>query len=267
MTGKKPRPRTEPMYSGGNIDDFPLSNGIEYIHFIASVQNSENFVINQSFHDGHFSGIFAPSKRYSPRPAVSWTRRHNYHSFLELVKENWKVKNGKSKHIFSLACDENLGFGVFSMENYGIALVTITTDAQNKFREGFHITACAARGSTFYVVMTKGTEEYKWQAQERFFNFTTSTWDRAKGEIMEKYREGKVITGICYSTRLRQYFVVMTTIPERKTWKWFDGIEAARKWMDSLWEYHPTVTFKDPIDRKTIVVMTTDENISSARCT
>lgn len=137
MTGKKPRPRTEPMYSGGNRSDFAPTNGIEYTQLIAShIQNSENIVICQSFHDGHFSGCFAPSKRYSPRPAVSWARRSDYHSFLELVNENWNWINGKSKQIYSLACDENFGFGTFFMENYGTAqtIVTDTSDVGKKYR-------------------------------------------------------------------------------------------------------------------------------------
>ena len=263
MTGKKRRPRTEPMYSGGDRDDFPPTNGIEYTHFIASnIQNSENVVVSQNFHDGHFSGIFGPSKRYSPRPAVSWARRHDDQSFFELVKENWKLK----KQIYSLACDENIGFGVFFMENYGTAqtIVTNTSDVENKCREGFQITACAARGSTFYVVMTKGTEEYKWHNQVWL---TSSTWERARYRIMEEYREGKVITGIFYSTGLRKYFVVMTTIPELKTWKWFDSLETVPKWLSNIPGYHATVIFKDPTDGKTLVVMTTDKNISIASCT
>ena len=71
------------------------------------------------------------------------------------------------KQIYSVACDENFGFGVFFVEIYGTAqtIVTNTSDVVNKFREGFHITVCAARGSTCYIVMTKGTEEYKWRHQ------------------------------------------------------------------------------------------------------
>lgn len=113
--------------------------------------------------------------------------------------------------------------------------------------------------------MTRETKEYKWKEQAWF---TPNTWHEANDEIKEEYREGKVITGICYSPGLKQYFVVMTAIPERKTWKWFDVTEpAASGWMKSLWEYHPTVIFKDPTDKKTLVVMTADENISSSRCT
>jgi len=123
MTGKKARPSTEPMYSGGNIRDFPITTGydlVEYTDFIRShLFNSENIFICQNFHDGCFSGCFAPSKRYSPRPALSWGIWKNRHAFFEFVKEKWEWKNGRSLKIYSLACDENLGFGVFFMGNYG----------------------------------------------------------------------------------------------------------------------------------------------------
>ena len=47
MTGQKLRPRTEPMYSGGNRQDFPVTNGyttVDYTDFISShVFNSQTF--------------------------------------------------------------------------------------------------------------------------------------------------------------------------------------------------------------------------------
>ncbi|KAJ7373211.1 hypothetical protein OS493_014359 [Desmophyllum pertusum] len=150
---------------------------------------------------GTFGGCFAPSKRYSPRPAVSWGILKNYDTFLELVRKQWTSKNGKCKRIYSLACDENLGFGVFFMENYGTdqTIITNTSDIKKKRGEGFKITACAARGSTFYVIMTKDTEEYKGKAQTCF---TRSTWTEANNEIQKEYKEGAVITGLCYSSGL-----------------------------------------------------------------
>ena len=39
MTGKKERPLTEPMYSGGNLLDFPITSGfdlISYYEFLGS---------------------------------------------------------------------------------------------------------------------------------------------------------------------------------------------------------------------------------------
>lgn len=167
MTGKKSRPGTEPIYSGGNRKDFPITTGydsVKYVDFIRShLFNSENVLICQNFHDGYFSGCFGPSKRYSPMPNLSWGIRKNYDTFIKFVNEKWEWKNGRSLNIYSLACDENLGFGVFFMENYGTgqSIVTNLLDIRKKWEDGFMITACAARGSTFYIIMTKDPNEYK----------------------------------------------------------------------------------------------------------
>lgn len=268
MTGKKLRPRTEPMFSGGNIRDFPITSGydaVEYTDFVSShLSNSENVLICQSMCNGYFNGCFAPSKRYSPRPALAWGIRNNYDTFLEFVKEKWEWINGNRQMIYSLTCDENLGFCVFFMENYGTAQTIIMTgnsDIQKKFDEGYEITACAARGSTFYVIMTKDTEEYKGKAQTWI---TPSTWAEAKDEIEKKYKEGKAITGICYSTGLKQYGIAMTGTPARQTYKWFDDGTAANDWTSEQYQqgYHPTTIFKDPTDNKILIVMTSDENRS-----
>lgn len=40
--------------------------------------------------------------------------------------------------------------------------------------------------------------------------------------IQEGYKDGKAITGICYSTGLKQYFVVMTETPGKQSYKWFN---------------------------------------------
>ena len=263
MTGKKPRPSTEPMYSGGNIDDFPITSGygsVYYNNFIKShIRNSQNILICQSMCHGTFGGCFSPSKRYFPRPVVSWGILENYDDFLKFVKE--KGKNGKCQNIYSLVCDDNLGFGVFFMKKYGTnqTIITSTFNIQKKLDEGFKITACAARGSTFYVIMTKDTEEYKGKAQTWF---TRSTWDKADNEIQKGYKEGKVITGICYSSGRGRYLVVMTKTPEKQFYDRSDDEIARIKWMDEKEEneFHPTIIFKDPTDQKMLVVMTEDDN-------
>ncbi len=273
MTGKKRRPSTEPMYSGGNTRNFPITSGyatVEYTDFIGShLFNSENILVSQSMCNGYFCGCFAPSKMYNPRPALTWGIRKDYDSFLEFVKEKWKWINGKSYNIYSLACDDNLGFGVFLMENYGTAqciIPTGTSRIQAKYDEGFMITACAARGSTFYVVMTKDTEEYKEKAQTWF---TRSTWTEANNEIQKEYKEGKAITGICYSTGLKEYGVFMTETSEGQTYKWFDDGTAACNWIDEQYQvgYHPTIIFKDPTDNEVLVVSTRNENRSGFTAT
>ncbi|KAL9953313.1 hypothetical protein ACROYT_G040711 [Oculina patagonica] len=225
MTGKfeeGERPSTEPMYSGRNRDDFPITSGyhglVNYGHFIKShTQNSENILICQSMHNVHFCGCFAPSKRYSPRPAVT---AFLYNGSPEVVLSALKYKLFLTSryNIYSLTCDENIGFTIFFMKYYGTdqTFLTNTFDIQEKWTEGFKITACAARGSTFYVIMTKDTKEYKDKTQTWF---TCSTRERLNSKVQEKYEEGKAITGICYSTGLKKYFVVMTETPEGQTYE------------------------------------------------
>ena len=176
MTGKKGRPRTEPMYSGGNLRDFPITSGydtVDYTDFISShVFNSQNILISQSMHNGSFSGIFARSKLYNPRPKTTWGIRRNYDEFLVFANEEWKWVNGRSKKIYSLACDEKFGFGVFFMEGYGTEQVIIKTDLKStddvkkQWDDGLRITSCAALDSTFYIVMTKYTKEYNGEEQK-----------------------------------------------------------------------------------------------------
>ena len=271
MTGKKLRPRTEPMYSGGNLNDFRITSGydtVDYTDFISGhVFNSQNILISQSIDDGLFSGIFAPSKLYNPRPSISWGIRRNYDAFLKLVVEKSKRVNDRSKRIYSLACDENFGFGAFFMDGYGTTQVIInnTADIQKERADGLEITSCAALDSTFYIIMTKDTKEYRGKQQTWF---TRRTWKEANDEIQEGYQEGKVITGICYSSGLKLYFVVMTaSILGEQCFRWFDKRTEQKARGD--WErkkhaegFHPTIIFIDPTDNKTLSVMTKDKNRS-----
>ncbi|KAJ7375761.1 hypothetical protein OS493_039027 [Desmophyllum pertusum] len=83
-----------------------------------------------------------------------------------------------------------------------------------------------------------------------------------------KYRrsmiEGKAITGLCYSSGLGQYGVVMTETREGQCYHRSDDTIARSKWMHekSKEGYHPTIIFKDPTNRRILVVMTTDQNRS-----
>ncbi|XP_020608062.1 uncharacterized protein LOC110046712 [Orbicella faveolata] len=268
MTGKKARPGTEPMYSGGNRNDFPITTGydsVKYKDLIAShIRNSDNIVICQSFHNSYLSGCFAPSESYRPRPRVSWMIRYDSDSFLEKVNEN----QGKSTQIYSLTIDEK-AFGAFFMADYGThqTIVTNLSDIEKKREDGFDVTACAARDSTFYIIMTKGTREYKKKPQRCF---THSSWKKADKEIQNEYKWGKSITGICYSTGLGQYFVVMTETSQEQRFHWFDVSDTATRddWMDAQHKegFHPTIIFKDVTDDQTLVVMTKDENRSGYSC-
>ena len=267
MTGKKLRPRTEPMYSGGNRRDFYITGGyatVDYTDFISShIFNSQDILISQSMHDGFFSGIFSSSKLYNPRPATTWGIRRNYDEFLVFVNKEWKCVNGKSKRIYSLACDEKFGFGVFFMEGYGTKQVIMksTDDIQKQWDDGLKITSCAALDSTFYIIMTKDTKEYHGKRQKWF---TRRTWKETNDEIQEGYQEGKAITGICYSSGLKRYFVVMTASMGGQCSRWFGmtNSDARCDWENKKYDqgFHPTIIFKDPTDNKNLIVMTRDEN-------
>ena len=265
MTGNKLRPRTEPMYSGGNRHDFPITSGyarVSYTDFISShVFNSQNILISQSMNNGFFSGIFASSELYNPRPATTWGIRRNYDEFLAFTKGVWK-----SKEIYSLACDEKFGFGAFFMKGYGTkqCIVKSTDNIKKHRNNGLKITSCAALDSRFYIVMTKDTKEYRGKGQKWF---TCSTWTSTNVEIQEGYQEGKAITGICYSSGLKLYFVVMTASMGAQCFSWFDTTEqkAMNDWEFEKFKqgFHPSIIFKDPTDNNILIVMTKDENISA----
>ena len=270
ITGKKPRPGTEPLYSLKNRNDFPITAGYdkgEYTAFVAShVSSSEDILISQSFHSGHLSCIFGSSKNYRPRPAVSYAILNHYDSFIELVQ---KKKTGKkSNHIYSLECDENLGFAAFFMEQYGTAqtILTNTSDVEKKMKDGFKITACTAQGSVFYIIMTKGTKDYKGKQEW----FTSDSWDEAKSLIQEKYKERRVVTGICYSTGQNKYLIVVMEIPHDQIFRKFNRGADLKAWVKKEHTAdgsHPTIIFRDPKDEQTLVVMIKDGSDEPYSCT
>ena len=271
MTGKMQRPETEPMYSGGNRLEFPVTskyNTADYTDFIQGhMTNTDNLVISQSMHGGKFSAIFAPSKLYSPRPAHKWGIRRSYDSFVEFVEEEWKWVNGKSKVIYSLSCDENFGFGVYLMENYGTnqTILSGTANIEKNLDEGLQITACAARKSTFYIIMTKDRKEYQGKGQKWF---AREKWKQVDDDIQEGYKDGKAITGMYYSIDLKQYFVVMTETPGKQSYKWInvstEENSDRENWVGEKYKQglHPTIIFKGPTVNKLLIVMTVDENRS-----
>ena len=123
MTGNKFPPRTAPIHSGGNRADYPISSDFinpNYTDFLSgNMKKTGKILITQTMHNGYFTGCFATSHLYNPRPATLWWIRPNHDTFLEFVQKEWEWKNEKSTQIYSLACDEQLGFGIFLMENFG----------------------------------------------------------------------------------------------------------------------------------------------------
>ncbi|XP_068670212.1 uncharacterized protein [Montipora foliosa] len=260
MTGKKPRPSTEPVYSGGNRYDFPLDsefNRHTYTDLIAGfVKNTRKILLWQNFHDGCLSGCLGTSALYSSTPYRTWGIRPDYDSFVQFVQEKWN----KGCNVYSLACDVQLGFGVFFMKDFGTDQFILAGTSIVQKNEDFKITACATRDSIFYVVMTKDTKEFNGKAQSWF---TSNTCSDVQIQIQKGYDEEKVITGICYSVSLRKYFVVMTEEPSQsQEFEWFSTTSDFEEWIHKKnKEYSPTITFIVPVEGKNLVVVTQNKNL------
>ena len=234
-----------------------------YSDFLSSeLKNTERIAISQSINNGKLSAIFGKDSRYS-ESASGWWLASEHKKFLEHVKE----ERSEGRHVFSLACDDDLGFGVYTLGDFGtdqgVAWDLGEPDLKEWWDNGYMITACGARDSRFYYVMTRGAKGFErgigqsWAKQ--------STWNEVKKYISEKWKEGMIITGICYSTGLKQYLVIMTESSEGQDYKWES--EGISEWMDEQYEkkHHPTIIFTDPIDQDDFVVMTTDKNRSGYR--
>ena len=113
----------------------------------------------QNFCNGRLSACFVHDTVDSePTPVMSWMLYDTYMEFREGVIVNKKEK----KIIYSLTCDDTLGFGVGYMEVLGHqqtqVIVTDQTQIRKHLDEGKKITACSAFNSKFYVVMTANVE-------------------------------------------------------------------------------------------------------------
>ena len=140
LTGKLSRPKKEPIYSGGDRTQYPITSGYNkcsYTDYLSGhLKNNKNILISQNLCNKKFSGIFAPTKLYNSRPAMSWGIRSSYDGFSDYVDEQWEM----NKKIYSLACDEDLGFGCYFMDKYGDgqSIVTKTTNIREEWDEGMY---------------------------------------------------------------------------------------------------------------------------------
>ncbi|PFX14089.1 uncharacterized protein LOC111345226 isoform X1 [Stylophora pistillata] len=261
MTGKKLRPDTEPIYSGGNRLKFPITDGYDSVFYLdllmSYLNNTHNILICQSIHDGYFYGCFAPSNEYKPRPTIE--------GLVSFSEEDFMLPTANGYIISSLACDENLGFGVVLMHRHGLSQIIVNdvSGIREGYDAGYFITECAARDSKYYIVMTKDVNECDNEMQQKAVS--ERNWSEIREEVERGYEEGMVITGICYSPKLREYLLVMTESPAGQNYKWFDEGFPITPWLNNLHKegFHPTIIFKDPADGKVLVVVTTDDNRST----
>ena len=120
---------------------FPITYGyheVSYTDFLKShLMNTKNILISQNICDRKFCGIFAPSKLHEPKPgSTAWAMKSSYD---DLQDERCKV----NKNIYSLACDEVLGFGCYFMSGYGDSQSIVSCDNETftskimaKYNEG-----------------------------------------------------------------------------------------------------------------------------------
>ncbi len=232
------------------------------------MKNSENghILISQNFCDGHLYALFGSHKKYGPAPTAWGGLYSDYSDFSSYIDKNWN--SSPSKNIYSIAADETHGFGGFFMKGFGTGQTlvvkssyeTLQKDIREEWDKGKMITSCSARGSTFYVVMTKDVEGFNGKDQVWFMK----DWSDANKKIDEEYEKGKIITSICYNHGLKKFFVAMTESKRGQAIRWFSDFDERKKWMAEKYKdgYRPTITFNDSNDDKLLVVMTKDENIS-----
>ena len=146
------------------------------------------------------------------------------------------------------------------MEGYGDRQIIVKdlSKIKGKWDEGKSITSCTSRGSTYYIVMTDNVDGYQGQTQSYFCR---SSWPDVNDEIEKNYKDGKIITSICYNFGLRQYLVVMTKSSAGQSYHWSSNTTEWSKWIYEMFivkGYHPTILFEDPNSHHSLTVVTAD---------
>ena len=89
-----------------------------------------------------------------PRPALSWVNNDDPEGFIQYLKG----QRSKGKHVFLMACEDNFGFGAFTMKDFGttqdITWDSDISEVQKWYDAGYRITACGSRSSQFYSCST-----------------------------------------------------------------------------------------------------------------
>ena len=115
MTGKKERPATEPIYSGGNLNDFPISSGYDVLDSLHWVHQQLHVQLRKNWHFSKHAWwlllcMFCDHHSLQTKTVGhNWWICRDYGSFLTFAKEQWE----KSRRIYFLACDERLGLECF----------------------------------------------------------------------------------------------------------------------------------------------------------
>ena len=216
---------------------------------------------------GRISAIFGEDLRYDRRRVgLGWVNTDDHNDFMEYIED----QRSKGRHVFSIACDDHFGFGLLTMDDFGttqgVAWDSDMSTVQEWFDAGYHITACGARNSQFYYIMTRGAMGYDGKKQTCTLK---DSWGEAEDYIRQQWEKGYVLTGICYSTGKKQYFLVMTQSSEGQTQShnWGTTSQAVDfNWVEEECRMgrEPTIIFHDPSDNLVLVVTTSDRNRSGS---
>ena len=172
-----------------------------------------------------------------------------------------KSEKSEGRHVFSLASDDDFGFGVLTMEGYGTRQIFsedhsfVENFLKSTGRE-FSISVVESWGSDFCFVLTEGVQMF---AERRQVFTIENRWRGIEGAIEKGWKDGLVITGLCCSKKTGEYLLVMTESTEHQWYQW------DLNYSDNIDEsYHPTVVLDDPkCHRGVLTVMTTNDNRSS----
>ena len=129
---------------------------------------------------------------------------------------------------------------------------------------GKRITSCTARGSSYYIVMTKNVNQYHGKRQ---VFLRKKYWQNMDAKISQYWNNGFAITGICYNHGLSEYLVIMTKSNASQSYGWFEPSEESEQFNWEFEEYyeekkHATIYFLNPNDDQLLVVCTSDKNRS-----
>ena len=259
-------------------DRFPLRNLItKYVNLIESqTKGNDNLIISQTILDGVLLLVSSPSARYSPRPATAVTRDNKYSQAQESIERQRKL----SKNIYSIICNERLGFGLFFMEGYGNEQCVVpwfagcvlqrkkckktctceknfAMDMEKLRQSGKQITSCASRFQHIFLVMTSDVDRFKRKSQ---YVIIGRKWTYCHTEINKAQSKGYVITDICYNHSARIYFIVVTELSCKQNLAILTELWEAKSVIKANHQlnFHVRKLFRDPNTNSIIAIFQTD---------
>ena len=258
---------------GTGEKEMEMTNSYEIL-IAKHIGDEDKVVVSQSFCGGTLSAIFAKCQQHE-KPAVYWGVSKSHEDFMS----RFGKLGGNQKQIYSLACNDSLGFGVFAMTGFGSCQQVVpdmdevypgtrknklnvrynTVKATEEGKQGYRITTVGARHEHFYFVLTKDVEGFSARKQSYF---TSAEWNTVSKMIEVEWKDGKIVTSICFCEKKKRYLVVMTESDAGQETRWDKGNRKDENWTNDKERggFHPTVIFKDPTSGRVWRVVTTEKD-------